>query len=162
MRFATAIARQKKNKLEVEQAVKPVTGQNAGEKSTSSPSDDKNAPSESKRSENAASENQPASVSPAGSPKRKAAQGGEDNTPKDAAAPSPKHSLSTIMSSMKKATTWSEMTTTAIKVPTVARIVWLANRGRWLALDQLLDKLCLDEAPQVDLNIEAALLGVCI
>ena len=161
MRFTSAIARQKKNKQEVEQAAKPVTGQNAGEKGASAPKDDENTPSENKRSE-AASENQSSNITPASSPKRKA-QGEEDNSSKDViATTSPKHSLSTIMSSMKKATTWSEMTTTAIKVPTVARIVWLANRGRWLALDQLLDKLCLEEAPKVDLNIEAALLGVCI
>eukprot|EP00795_Rhopilema_esculentum_P007727 gene7727-13557_t len=96
--------------------------------------------------------------SPLTSPKRKLSDRRE-SIQTDTSPLSPKHTLSTLMSSVKRAAAWSEMTSTSVKVPTIARIVWLANRSKWLALDQLLDKLFLDEAPKVDLNIEASLLG---
>ena len=74
--------------------------------------------------------------------------------------PSPKQSISSIMASMKKASAWSEIATTSIKVPTVARVVWLATKGKWPALDQLLDKMFLDSSTKVDLRIDPSMLGV--
>ena len=75
---------------------------------------------------------------------------------------SPKHSISSVMASMKKAAAWSEIATVSINVPHVARIIWLATKQKWSALDQLLDKLFLDDGPKVDLNIDPDILGVCM
>ena len=159
MKFTTTLARHRKAKADPDQNGKSPTRQTAEEQVNLAPNDVKHDTTDNKKGETV-SDNQSTISSPAGSPRRKPYLE-EDTSSKDAAPSSPKHSLTTIMSSMKKATAWSEMTTTSIKVPTVARIVWLANRGRWLALDQLLEKLCVEDAQKVDLNIEASLLGVC-
>ena len=158
MRFSSALVRRRKSKADVEQNIKTLTGQNVTDADSNAVQDDKNNDSNVAKQKEDVSDTKSTNSSPSGSPKRKQHLEGTSN---DAVPSSPKHSLSTIMSSMKKATVWSEMTSTAIKVPTVARIVWLANRGKWLALDQLLDKLFLDEAPKIDLKIESSLLGVC-
>eukprot|EP00794_Sanderia_malayensis_P004802 gene4802-5429_t len=74
----------------------------------------------------------------------------------------PKQSISLLVGSMKKANAWSEIASgSSLNVPHVARIIWLASKGKWSALDQLLDKLFLDEAPKIDLNIDPEILGVC-
>eukprot|EP00112_Aurelia_sp_Birch-Aquarium-sp1_P009969 Seg2153.1 transcript_id=Seg2153.1/GoldUCD/mRNA.D3Y31 product="hypothetical protein" protein_id=Seg2153.1/GoldUCD/D3Y31 len=75
---------------------------------------------------------------------------------------SPKQSISSIMASMKKASAWSEIATTSIKVPTVARVVWLATKGKWPALDQLLDKMFLDSSTKIDLRVDPSMLGVSL
>lgn len=159
MKFNTAISRQKRSKTDVEQRIKSPAGPSLP-KLANSNLDHGGLANGADDQENSTQDDTSRCSSPTGSTRHRKhleADGSNQESPQN----SPKHSISTIMSSMKKANAWSEITTTAIKVPTVARIVWLANRGRWLALDQLLDKLFLEEAPKVDLNIEASLLGVC-
>lgn len=158
MKLSASMSRQKRNKHDAGHALNSPKGRRKSTVPIASP-ERENTNQNAEDIQDNSPGNQPSSRAPATPPKSNRLE--PEAPDKDPVPTSPKRSLSTIMASVKQATTWTEITTTAIKVPTVARIVWLANRGRWLALDQLLEKLFLEDAQPIDLNIEASLLGVC-
>ena len=80
-------------------------------------------------------------------------EGTAENESSNGASKAKGVSMASVMNSLRKANAWSEVmhVNASINVPPVARIIWLANKQKWSALDQLLDKLLLEEE-KVDLR----------